>query len=47
MSERLFQRKIFDKILEWKRDYNGKTALLVQGARRIGNSTIVEEFAKQ
>ena len=47
MSERLFQRKIFDKILEWKRDYNGKTALLVQGARGIGKSTIVEEFAKK
>lgn len=47
MTERLFQRKIFNKILEWKRDSNGKTALLVQGARRIGKSTIVEEFAKK
>lgn len=47
MAERLFQRKIYDKILEWKRDSNGRTALLVQGARRIGKSTIVEEFAKK
>lgn len=44
--ERIFKRKIYDKLLEWKRQQDGKTALLVQGARRIGKSTIVEEFAK-
>ena len=38
--------KIYDKILQWKRENNGKTALLIEGARRIGKSTIVEEFAK-
>lgn len=34
-------------MLQWKRERNGKTALLIQGARRIGKSTIAEEFAKR
>ena len=41
-----FKRKIYDKFLEWKKNSDGKTALLVEGARRIGKSTIVEKFAK-
>ena len=41
-----FKCKIYDKFLEWKKNSDGKTALLVEGARRIGKSTIVEEFAK-
>ena len=41
-----FKRKIYDKFLEWKKNSDGKTALLVEGARRIGKSTIVEEFEK-
>ncbi|MCR5761755.1 MAG: AAA family ATPase [Treponema sp.] len=41
-----FRRKIYDKFLQWKKESDGKTALLVEGARRIGKSTIVEEFAK-
>ncbi len=41
-----FKRKIYDKFLEWKKNSDGRTALLVEGARRIGKSTIVEEFAK-
>ncbi len=40
------RRKIYDKLLEWKRVSNGSTALLVEGARRIGKSYIVEQFAK-
>ena len=40
-------RKIYSKILEWKNETNGKKALLVEGARRIGKSTVVEEFAKK
>lgn len=40
------RRKIYDKLLEWKRVSNGRTALLVEGARRIGKSYIVEQFAK-
>lgn len=42
----MFRRKIYDKLLEWKAEANGKTALLVEGARRIGKSTVVEEFGK-
>jgi len=42
----MFKRKIYDKFLTWKKEVNGEKALLVEGARRIGKSTIVEEFAK-
>lgn len=42
----MFRRKIYDKLLEWKSTSNGKTALLIEGARRVGKTTIVEEFAK-
>ncbi len=45
--ERIFKRKLYDKLLTWKQESQGKTALLVEGARRVGKSTIVEEFAKQ
>lgn len=43
----IFKRKIFDELLKWKKESNGQTAILVEGARRIGKSTAVEEFAKQ
>lgn len=46
MERRIFKRKIYDRLVEWKQKSNGESALLVQGARRIGKSTIVEEFAK-
>ena len=42
----MFKRKIYDKLLAWKQESAGKTALLIEGARRIGKSTVVEEFAK-
>lgn len=42
----IFKRKIYYKLLNWKNTYNGKRAILVEGARRIGKSTICEEFAK-
>lgn len=42
----MFKRKIYKKMLEWKNTSNGKTALLIEGARRVGKSTIVKEFAK-
>ena len=42
----MFKRKIYNKILDWKRESNGKTALLLEGPRRVGKSTIVKEFAK-
>ena len=42
----MFKRKIYDKLLEWKEMSGGKTAALVEGPRRVGKSTVVEEFAK-
>ena len=42
----MFKRKIYEKLKCWKNESNGKTALLIEGARRVGKSTIVEEFAK-
>lgn len=47
MAERIFKRKIYDRILQWKKENDGKTALLIEGARRIGKSTIAEEFARK
>ena len=44
--ERVFKRKIYQKLLDWKQTKQGRTAILVEGARRVGKSTIVEEFAK-
>lgn len=42
----MFKRKIYDKLLAWKEESEGTRALLLEGARRVGKSTIVEEFAK-
>ena len=47
MEERIFKRKIYERMLKWKRESNGHTALLIKGARRIGKSTIAETFARQ
>lgn len=44
--ERIFKRKIYDQLLQWKQSWEGKTAVLIEGARRVGKSTIVEQFAK-
>ena len=46
MAKIVFRRKIYDEIMEWKRNRSDKYALLIKGARRVGKSTIVEEFAK-
>jgi len=43
----VFKRKVYDKLLEWKELSAGTSAVLLEGARRIGKSTIVEEFAKR
>ena len=40
----MLKRKIYDKLVEWKNSSNGTTALLIEGARRIGKSFIVEEL---
>ena len=42
----MFKRKIYDELLAWKSTSQGSTALLVEGARRVGKSTVVEKFAK-
>jgi predicted AAA+ superfamily ATPase len=41
----IFKRKIYEKMLDWKQESNGSTALLIKGARRVGKSTVVKEFA--
>lgn len=42
----MFRRKIYDKLLAWKNDSNGRTAVLIEGPRRVGKSTVVEAFGK-
>ncbi len=46
MGERIFRRRLYDKMLRWKQERQGSTALLIKGARRVGKSTLAEEFAK-
>lgn len=43
----MLKRKLYDALLAWKHESNGRVALLIEGARRVGKSTIVEEFARQ
>ena len=47
METKIFKRKAYAKLLQWKQQSNGKTALLIEGARRIGKSTLVEHFAQK
>lgn len=49
MEERMppFKRKIYDTMLKWKQERNGDSALLIEGARRVGKSTIAEEFGRR
>lgn len=42
-----FKRKLYSTLLTWKKERNGKTAALIEGARRVGKSTLVEQFARQ
>ena len=42
----IFKRKIYNELLDWKNEDNGTTAILIKGARRVGKSTIAEEFAR-
>lgn len=46
MKERIFKRKLYEKLLDWKHSSQGKTAILIEGARRVGKSTLVNQFAK-
>ena len=43
---RIFKRKLYDKLLEWKHNRQGKTAILIEGARRVGKSTLAKQFAE-
>ena len=45
MDIMVFKRKAYRKLLEWKQKRNGSTAILIEGARRVGKSTLVETFA--
>lgn len=42
----IFKRKIYDAMLQWKKEMNGKSAIMIEGPRRVGKSTIVENFAQ-
>ena len=46
IMNQIFKRKLYDRLLKWKTERHGKTAILVEGARRVGKSTLVEQFAK-
>lgn len=41
-----FKRKAYDKLLEWKKNYSSDYAVLLEGARRVGKSTIAENFGR-
>lgn len=43
----IFKRKLYSKMLQWKQQWQGKYALLIEGARRVGKSTLVETFAQK
>lgn len=43
----MFKRKIYQELLRWKKESNGKTALLIEGARRIGKTTVAEELGRK
>ena len=47
MATHIFKRKAYQKMLQWKQESQGQTALLIEGARRIGKSTLVRQFAQQ
>lgn len=42
----ILKRKIYDRLLQWKKESNGETAILIDGARRVGKSYVCEQFAK-
>ena len=41
------KRKIYEQLLNWKKEEHGESAVLIEGARRVGKSWIAEEFAKR
>ncbi len=47
MDKLVFKRKMYGTLLDWKRSSKGTSALMLEGARRIGKSTLVEDFARK
>ena len=47
MGNIVFKRKLYAQMLLWKKEKQGRSALLIKGARRVGKSTIAEEFARK
>ena len=47
MAGGVFRRKAYDALKEWKKRSKGSTAILVEGARRVGKTTLVREFAEK
>ncbi len=43
---RIFKRKLYDKLLDWKTNRKGKTAVMIEGVRRVGKSTLAKQFAE-
>ena len=43
----MFKRKVYDQLLEWKKEWEGRYACLLEGARRVGKTTVAEEFARK
>lgn len=46
MAEYIFRRKAYQTLLRWKNESKGETALLIEGARRVGKSTLARQFAQ-
>ena len=46
MKKTIFKRKIYNSLLDWKKKWDGAYSVLIQGARRVGKSTIAEQFAQ-
>ena len=46
MAVHIFKRKAYQALLRWKQKSKGETAILVEGARRVGKSTLVRQFAQ-
>lgn len=46
LKEGFMKRKIYNELINWKNTELGRTALLIDGAKRVGKSYIAEEFAK-
>lgn len=42
----MFQRKVYQYLKTWKEESDGSSAVMIEGARRVGKSTVAEEFAR-